>query len=130
MTIAAKLLLPDNRFCQIPHDDDSDRLAEEGDEITFLLLLQPVTEIGESKRLLGEEEWGRPEHLQARSLRASCESGIFVLKHSFAFGSLRRCGLQRVKGELLEKALAYNLVRAAQLRRADEAARQRERLAA
>jgi len=123
-------LLPDNRFCQIPHDDDSDRLAEEGDEITFLLLLQPVTEIGESKRLLGEEEWGRPELLQARSLRASCESGIFVLKHSFAFGSLRRCGLQRVKGELLEKALAYNLVRAAQLRRADEAARQRERLAA
>lgn len=71
------------------------------------------------KRLLGEATWSSDLYGPAPSLRASTESGIFVLKSSFELGSLRRCGHLRVHGELFEKALAYNLCCAAFLRARD-----------
>ena len=47
---------------------------------------------------------------------------MFTLKQGFDFGEVARRGLAAAHGELLEKALSYNLCHLARLRRAKEAA--------
>jgi len=73
------------------------------------------------KRLIGEDDWESEIYLEVRRNRPAIESVIFVLKHSFEFGRLGRRGLEAVRAELLEKALAYNSCRIVYLRmRAEE----------
>ena len=69
------------------------------------------------KRIIGEEDWEREEYREARRLRSAVESLMFVAKHCFEFGRVSRRGLEAVRAELLEKALAYNTYRITYLRR-------------
>ena len=74
------------------------------------------------KKLLSEEEWNDPAYVEARKGRSAVESLIFVLKHGFAFGRLRRRGRAEVEAELLEKVIAYNFCRMLLVRRQKTAA--------
>jgi hypothetical protein len=53
--------------------------------------------------------WNSDDYADARDLRSAVESLMFTLKQGFDFGEVARRGLTAVYGELLEKALAYNL---------------------
>lgn len=68
------------------------------------------------KKLIGEENWESEIYREARRSRPAIESLIFVLKHCFEFGRLGRRGLEAVRAELLEKALAFNSYRIIYLR--------------
>lgn len=77
------------------------------------------------RKIMGEEEWSQPETAAARKDRSAVESLIFTLKYMFAFGRMRRRGLQQVHDEMLEKLIAHNfrcLVRLRAARRAAAAA--------
>jgi len=69
------------------------------------------------KRIIGEEDWESDGYREARRLRSAVESLMFVVKHCVEFGRLSRRGLEAVRAELLEKALAYNTYRITYLRR-------------
>ena len=60
--------------------------------------------------------WNSDDYSDARDLRSAVESLIFTLKQGFGFGEVARRGLPAVHGELLEKALAYNLCQVARRR--------------
>lgn len=74
------------------------------------------------RRIIPEADWDSPAYAEARRGRSAVESLIFVLKHGFDFGCLRRRGLEAVRAELLQKVIAYNFCRIVWLR-----ARQEER---
>ncbi|MAD81194.1 MAG: hypothetical protein CMJ50_10170 [Planctomycetaceae bacterium] len=88
------------------------------------LLEEGVEEVSISgskgKQLIPEEEWNSELYQQLRRGRSAVESLIFVLKHCFAFGRLRRRGLEEVRAELLEKVIAYNFVRMGLVRQAQQ----------
>lgn len=69
------------------------------------------------KALLGDETWGSEAYQDARRLRNGAESGIYVLKKKVGFEQLAACGQERVRAELMEKVLAYNALKIAELRR-------------
>lgn len=69
------------------------------------------------KKLIGEENWESEIYREVRRGRPAIESLIFVLKHCFEFGRLGRRGLEAVRAELLEKALACNSYRITYLRK-------------
>lgn len=75
------------------------------------------------KRQLGDA-WYEPIHVQARKDRSAVESLMSVGKSGFEFGQCHRRGIEAVRSELLEKAIAYNFWRLAHERRrqAQEAA--------
>lgn len=70
------------------------------------------------KRLTPADEWNSEEYATARDDRSAVESLMFIIKHGFDFGDVVRRGVDCVRAELLEKALAYNFCRVAMLRRA------------
>ena len=72
------------------------------------------------KQLIPEDDWESEVYQQLRRGRSAVESLIFVLKHCFAFGRLRRRGLEEVRAELLEKVIAYNFVRMGLVRQAQQ----------
>jgi hypothetical protein len=61
------------------------------------------------RALTARADWHSDEYSDARDLRSGIESLMFTLKQGFDFGEVARRGLAAVHGELLEKALAYNL---------------------
>ena len=63
------------------------------------------------KRFIPEIDWSSLAYEQARKQRSAVESLIFVLKHLFSFGRLRRRGQEAVQAELLQKAIAFNFYR-------------------
>ena len=63
------------------------------------------------KKLMGEEVWEREVYQDARADRSAVESLIFVLKYCYYFDRMGRRGLQAVRAEMIEKALAYNCCR-------------------
>ena len=63
------------------------------------------------KAITPQHEWESEEHRAARNNRSAVESLMYVLKHGFAFGRVRRRGIERVRCEMLEKAIAYNFCR-------------------
>jgi IS5 family transposase len=69
-----------------------------------------------AKAFTDEDEWIDPVYQQARRDRSMVESLVFVLKHLFLFGRLRRRGLAAVQAELLGKAVAHNFYRIVLLR--------------
>ena len=69
------------------------------------------------KKLTGEEDWNSVEYMEARAKRSAVESIMFTLKYVFAFGRLRRRGIEEVRAELLEKVIAYNFYRMVMLSR-------------
>jgi IS5 family transposase len=77
------------------------------------------------QRMVSALEWHSPLYQRWRGARSAVESLIFVLKHVFAFGRLRRRGLEAVRAELLEKVIAHNFYRLVLLRARRAAAARR-----
>jgi IS5 family transposase len=73
------------------------------------------------RALTARADWNSDEYALARDQRSAMESLMFTLKQGFDFGEVARRGLVAAHGELLEKALAYNLCHLARMRRAMEA---------
>ena len=71
--------------------------------------------------LTARADWQSEAYAEARSLRSAVESMMFTLKQGFDFGYVARRGLDAAHGELLEKALAYNMCRMARARSASAA---------
>jgi hypothetical protein len=70
------------------------------------------------RALTASADWYSDAYAQARDMRSAVESLMFTLKDGFDFGEVARRGLSAVHGELLEKALAYNVCLTARLRKA------------
>jgi hypothetical protein len=73
------------------------------------------------RALTTRADWRSDEYTLARDQRSGVESLIYTLKQGFDFGEVARRGQVAVHGELLEKALAYNLCHIVRMRRAQEA---------
>lgn len=63
------------------------------------------------KRLIPEDEYESKAYAKARNDRSAVESTIFTLKHNHDFGRVMRRGLENVRCELHEKAIAHNFFR-------------------
>ena len=72
------------------------------------------------KKITPPLEWNDPDAQDLRRQRSAVESLIFVLKHGYGFGRLRRRGIDAVRVELLQKAIAHNFYRVVWLRAAEE----------
>jgi hypothetical protein len=70
------------------------------------------------RALTSPADWDSDIFGQARDKRSAVESLMFTLKNGFDFGEVARRGLSAAHGELLEKALAYNVCVTVRLRRA------------
>jgi Transposase DDE domain len=68
------------------------------------------------RALTARADWNSDEYALARDQRSAIESLMFTLKQGFDFGEVARRGLDAAYGELLEKALAYNLCHLARTR--------------
>ena len=94
------------------------RLLEDGFEVVSF-------SGAKGRRLIPEADWDSLAYVDARRGRSAVESLIFVLKHGFDFGSLRRRGLEAVRAELLQKVIAHNFRRMVLIRaRRQELAKQ------
>jgi hypothetical protein len=91
--------------------------------------MQTMSTSGAKRRkVIGEALWDRDDYREAGRLRGLMESPIFVLKHVNGVTRMRRAGVAAVRLEIIEKIIAYNAVRAVQLRkRATAKARRRRR---
>ena len=72
------------------------------------------------KRLHGHWDWWDEDRMRARDERSAVESLIFTLKDNHDFGQLSRRGMEAVRAELLEDALAHNFCRMVQLQAQQE----------
>lgn len=70
------------------------------------------------RALTARADWDSDRYADARDQRSAVESLMYTLKQGFDFGYVARRGLEAAHGELLEKALAYNLCHLARIRRA------------
>ena len=70
--------------------------------------------------LTARDDWNSDEYALARDQRSAVESLMFSLKQGFGFGEVARRGLAAAYGELLEKALAYNLCHMVRVRHAKD----------
>jgi len=70
------------------------------------------------KKILGEELWIQDEYIDARRGRSAVESLMFTLKYMYEFGRMRRRGMEAVRAEMLEKVTAYNIMKAAKIKKA------------
>lgn len=69
------------------------------------------------KSITSDEDWESEAYRQARNARSAVESVIFTIRYKFYLYKFSRCGIEAVTAELMEKVVAYNLWRAATLRR-------------
>jgi hypothetical protein len=99
---------------------DDGYASGEGVDTTKGLGVEEVSISGAKGRKLLDQEWDLPSMQELRCWRSSVESLMFVLKHSYRFGQLRRTGLEAVSRELTEKVLAYNLDRLILLRKRNQ----------
>ena len=70
------------------------------------------------RALTAPADWRSEAYANARDARSAIESLMFTLKDGFDFDHVARRGLSAAHGELLEKVLAYNTCRVAQVRAA------------
>ena len=78
------------------------------------------------RALTPQADWDSDDYILARDRRSAIESLLFTLKQGFHFGTVARRGLTAVYGELLEKALAYNLCHFVRLRQRAQARARRD----
>jgi hypothetical protein len=69
------------------------------------------------RALTSTADWDSDLFGEARNKRSAVESLMYTLKQGFDFGEMARRGLMAVYGEMLEKALAYNICVTTRLRR-------------
>lgn len=67
------------------------------------------------KKLHGQSDWEDEDRAEARKNRSAVESLMYTLKYNYNFGQLSRRGIEAVRAELLEDALAHNFCRMVQL---------------
>jgi len=72
------------------------------------------------KKLTPVGDWESDTYTQARNDRSAVESLMFTGKHGFEFGQFHRRGIDAVRGEMLEKTIAYNFWRMNYERRRQE----------
>ncbi len=85
--------------------------SREGREEVLELGVNVVSISGaKGKKLIEPSQWKSPEYRRARAERSAIESLVFTLKESFDFGEMMRRSSENVLAEMLEKALAYNIV--------------------
>ena len=72
------------------------------------------------RKLLGHWEWWDEERMRAREERSAVESLVFTLKYCYGFGRVSRRGIEAVRAELLEDAIAHNFFRMVQIERGRE----------
>lgn len=63
------------------------------------------------KKITTYDRWNSEEYEDARRNRSAVESTIFCLKNNFNFRSVRRRGIDNVRGEVIEKIIVYNFAR-------------------
>lgn len=63
------------------------------------------------KALVSPEEWNSPLMKTARRMRSAVESLMFQIKNTVGFGEVVRRGLENVRMELTDKAIAFNFLR-------------------
>lgn len=63
------------------------------------------------KNLIPAEEYESDVYRSTRNDRSAVESVMFCVKHNHGFDRLMRRGIESVRGELLEKIIAYNFFR-------------------
>ena len=63
------------------------------------------------RRITPEEEWNSELFADLRNNRSAVESLMYTGKHKFGFGQFRRCGIDAVRAEMLEKVIAHNFWR-------------------
>jgi IS5 family transposase len=63
------------------------------------------------KRIISEEDWDSDIYREARRNRSAVESLMSIMKGCFGFGRMTVRGLDKVYRSMLQKALAYNLLR-------------------
>ncbi len=68
------------------------------------------------KKITSQEDWESDLFQKTRDNRSSVESLMFTIKHNHHFGRVMRRGIEAVRGELLEKVLAYNFCRIVEIR--------------
>ncbi len=85
------------------------------------LLAKPISVVSFSgskgKAMISDDEWESVDYRAARNHRSAVESLISILRSKFHLVRLSRRGLDRVRSELMEKAMAYNVWRMAWLRK-------------
>jgi IS5 family transposase len=86
------------------------------------------TAVTKGRAITARADWNSDEYVLARDQRSAIESLMFTLKQGFDFGEVARRGLVAAHGELLEKALAYNLCHLTRMRQAKEAAKNDDEL--
>ena len=69
------------------------------------------------KRLIPSAEYDSRQYQQVRNDRSAVESLMFTLKHNHGFDRVMRRGIDNIRSELLEKAIAHNFFRMIKLRR-------------
>jgi IS5 family transposase len=79
---------------------------------------------------IAPELWESEDYQEGRRLRGLMESPIFVLKQMNGLDRMRRTGVAAVRREITEKIIAYNAVRAVQLRKRAAAAARAKQLPA
>ena len=72
------------------------------------------------RKLTPPEDWESLAYQRSRNDRSAVESLMFSLKYTVGFGRVRRRGIDAVRCELLEKAIAFNLARIVVLRQRKE----------
>lgn len=98
---------------------DDGYCSKDGREALLELGVKDVSISGsKGKKITPQEKWDSDFYQQARRDRSAVESLIFMLKHSYEFGRLKRRGLEAVRAELLEKVIAYNFCRMVLIKKA------------
>lgn len=63
------------------------------------------------KKITPQKVWDSEEAIEQRARRSAVESLMAVMKGDYFFARMRRCGVENVRAEMLEKVLAYNFDR-------------------
>jgi hypothetical protein len=69
------------------------------------------------RAVIGEELYESEAYKDARRIRGKGEFPFFILKHIHEMDRMKRTGISPVRREILEKAIAFNAMRAVQLRK-------------
>lgn len=98
--------------------DDGYSAAENWQEATEVYKLEVMSISGaKGRKLLGEEIYNSQEYKNARNIRGKYEFPFFILKHMQDMQRMKRVGVKAVRREITEKVIAFNTIRAIQLRK-------------
>lgn len=96
--------------------DDGYTSANNKDELEEMGISIVSFSGSKGKKVSGEDEYCQAEFLQARNARSMVESSMNELKNTHNLASHSRRGLENVRCECIEVALAHNTITAARLR--------------